>query len=106
MQFPNGLTPLHVASMQGYTDIVQRLIDAGAPLNAQTMFESATALRFAVQSSHVDVVEILLKAGADRKILNHVPMTIKIPMDSRFLTALIGPVESVLGNSFETQGVT
>lgn len=66
--FNSGLTLLHFACMQGHTSIVRRLLDSGAKLNAQTTKRQTTALRLAAENSHSDVVEILLKAGADPSI--------------------------------------
>lgn len=65
--FPEGTTPLMIASFFGYTDNVKNLIAKGANVNAQTDFSeddifenSQTPLSYAVDKNHTEIVKILL----------------------------------------------
>jgi ankyrin repeat protein len=57
-------TPLHRAAELGYTECVRVLVEWKADLNAADM-HGATALHKAVIAQRNDVVEQLVKAGAD-----------------------------------------
>jgi uncharacterized protein len=70
----NTLTALMVAAQNGCSDIVKRLLDAGAEVNAKADFASGikanvlkgiTALSSAAASGNANVVRILLEHGAD-----------------------------------------
>lgn len=58
-----GATPLYDAAGYGYTKIVGLLIEHGADINAKS-FGRATPLAIAIQNNHLDVVNLLKKAGA------------------------------------------
>ena len=58
----DGSTPLHVACEQGFTDVVQLLIDHQANVNAK-MNDGTTALMLACQNGRESVVEILVSTG-------------------------------------------
>ncbi|KAK0398477.1 hypothetical protein QR680_002608 [Steinernema hermaphroditum] len=60
----DGLTPLIVAAGRGFTDVVQRLLNADAQVNACDKFGS-TALIWASRKGHLPVVELLLNNGAE-----------------------------------------
>ncbi|MFM7603076.1 MAG: ankyrin repeat domain-containing protein [Pseudanabaena sp.] len=57
-----GATPLYDAGY-GYTKVVSLLIKHGADVNAKS-FGSTTPLAIAIQNNHLDVVNLLKKAGA------------------------------------------
>ncbi|CAC5421143.1 ANK [Mytilus coruscus] len=61
-----GLTPLHVASHEGHTNIVELLLSHGAKavVNHGT-FSGSRPLHFASHENHIDIVEILLANGAN-----------------------------------------
>jgi ankyrin repeat protein len=59
-----GFTPLLVAAYFGRTPLVDRLLKAGAELNAQDA-SGATALNYAALLSRTETVRALLDAGAD-----------------------------------------
>lgn len=62
----NGFTPLHVAAMWGHCDIAERLLRAGADMNARNR-AGMTPLHGAAMADHVDVVHLLLAGKADVK---------------------------------------
>ena len=64
-------TPLVLASYHGYKDIVKYLIDSGANVNAVGKSDNWTALMSAVSGDHLEIVKLLLKAGADASIVNN-----------------------------------
>ena len=63
-----GFTPLHLASREGYTDIVQYLVDwiLKKKLDLDPRTENGfTPLELACGSGHLDVLKALAEAGAD-----------------------------------------
>uniref|UniRef100_A0A8D0HBA0 NF-kappa-B inhibitor alpha n=1 Tax=Sphenodon punctatus TaxID=8508 RepID=A0A8D0HBA0_SPHPU len=61
----NGHTCLHLASIQGYLAIVERLLSLGADVNAQEPCNGRTALHLAVDLQNSGLVSLLVKHGAD-----------------------------------------
>nr|XP_045584457.1 ankyrin repeat domain-containing protein 17-like [Procambarus clarkii] len=59
-----ALTPLIEAAQEGHRDLVEYLIEAGANVNAQTPTRK-TALTYACEKGHTDVADLLLQAGAN-----------------------------------------
>ena len=59
----DGWTPLIAAASHGYASVVAVLLDNKADPNAESHF-GETALAIAVRGAHLDVVEMLLSAGA------------------------------------------
>ncbi|HJM68965.1 MAG TPA: ankyrin repeat domain-containing protein [Candidatus Babeliales bacterium] len=62
-------TPLIWASLQGYIDIANVLVEAKADLDAQNDL-GETALISAVKRGHLDIVNVLIKAKADLNAQN------------------------------------
>ncbi|MFR9795702.1 ankyrin repeat domain-containing protein [Streptomyces sp. MS06] len=60
----SGLTPLHLASGAGHTDVVRLLLDAGADPYTVDPRGGATALHKAVQAGSLPVARALVEAGA------------------------------------------
>ncbi|WP_422135591.1 MULTISPECIES: ankyrin repeat domain-containing protein [unclassified Endozoicomonas] len=60
-----GLTALMVASIRGHTDVVERLINAGANPNAARTLDGTSPLFLAALKGNADCLEILINAGAD-----------------------------------------
>ena len=56
-------TGIRVASKKGYVDIVRLLIEHGADVNVNDIYED-TALILATKNNHADVVRLLLEKGA------------------------------------------
>ncbi len=84
---PKGMTPLHVATEAGAVDLVKKLLSRGAVLNARTypakkvsfnpierkllLFSFSgeqTPLLLAAKFNRVDVMRVLIEAGADTKL--------------------------------------
>jgi len=59
-----GNTPLQIAALNGYEDIVQLLIDAGCSLDCVN-YDKDTPLLDAVDNGHLAVVKLLLAAGVN-----------------------------------------
>lgn len=62
--FCDGVTPLMVACLLGLPNMVQQLILAGAKVDVATS-SGKTALTWAVENGHDEVVELLLQYGAN-----------------------------------------
>jgi ankyrin repeat protein len=60
-----GETPLMAAARAGSASAVKLLIDHGADVNATESLWDETALMWATAEGHLDIVDTLLKAGAD-----------------------------------------
>ena len=56
-----GLTPLHIASRDGFLNIVQILIQKGAELNIQEK-HMWTPLHYAARYGHKQIVNLLISA--------------------------------------------
>jgi ankyrin repeat protein len=64
-----GNTPLQIAALNGYDDIVRLLVDAGCYLDCVNN-DKDTPLLDAVENGHLDVVKILLDAGVNPRKAN------------------------------------
>ncbi len=60
----------HVASFKGHCQEVERLLAAGADVNAKSSIGS-TALLYAADAGHYSVVKVLIAAGADVNARNN-----------------------------------
>lgn len=61
----DGLTPLHLASLNGHTEAARILLAAGADVGPESRIGAYTPLHLAARGGHPDVVELLLASGAD-----------------------------------------
>ena len=62
-------TPLQIAALEGFVEPVRHLISEGCTVNCKNI-DGDTPLIDAVENGHLQVVEILLKAGADPRMRN------------------------------------
>jgi ankyrin repeat protein len=67
-----GETTLMAASRAGSVPAVRLLLDHGLDVNAADSFQHETALMWASAEGHLDVVDTLLKAGANPNIQAHI----------------------------------
>ncbi len=56
------------ASYHGHTEIVRRLLDAGADFNIQNKAGGMTALICASYTGNIEIVKLLLEAGVDHNL--------------------------------------
>ncbi|TVU27279.1 hypothetical protein EJB05_29880 [Eragrostis curvula] len=66
-----GLTPLHVAALNGHCDAVKLLLSKGAPVDP--LANNITPLHFALAGDHHQAVAILLDHGANPNKMNQSP---------------------------------
>jgi uncharacterized protein len=69
---PEGETPLLSASRAGSVPTVRLLLARGVDVNHAEKFQQTTALMWAAAEGHLDVVDLLLEAGADANRQGHV----------------------------------
>lgn len=62
-------TPLQIAALEGFVDVVQYLINQGCVINCKNI-DGDTPLIDAVENGHLEVVNLLLDAGADPRRRN------------------------------------
>ncbi|XP_029959243.1 B-cell lymphoma 3 protein homolog [Salarias fasciatus] len=60
-----GLSPLHLAVLQGRKDLARLLLDAGADINAMDVKSGQTPLMHAVENNNADLVRFLIENGCD-----------------------------------------
>ena len=73
---PDGSTPVMAAARAGSVPAVRLLLVEGADVHAADVFQHATALMWASAEGHLEVVDLLLEAGADPNRQAHVnPLT-------------------------------
>ncbi|KAB8213922.1 hypothetical protein BDV33DRAFT_183735 [Aspergillus novoparasiticus] len=64
-----GNTPLQIASLEGCAPIVKFLLDSGCEIDTKNI-DKDTPLIDAVENGHLDVVKLLLAAGANPRLVN------------------------------------
>jgi ankyrin repeat protein len=64
-KFRYGTTALFKAAERGNADVTKVLLDRGADVNVKDTFYRATALSWALQNDHFNVVTLLLQKGAE-----------------------------------------
>ncbi|KAM6910437.1 B-cell lymphoma 3 protein homolog [Xenentodon cancila] len=60
-----GLSPLHLAVMQGHKDLSKMLLAAGADINAMDIKSGLSPLMHAVESNNADMVRFLIENACD-----------------------------------------
>lgn len=66
-----GQTPLISASMLGYVDMVELLLQYNANVRVKDHAWGNTALHYAAENGHVKIIKLLLAAGADKTMPNN-----------------------------------
>ncbi|KAJ6503020.1 ankyrin repeat-containing domain protein [Mycena vulgaris] len=61
-------SPLHICCQDGYIEGVEALLATGVDINLPAEYPQATALTFASDSGHTDIVDLLLRNQADPNI--------------------------------------
>ncbi|KAJ7593900.1 hypothetical protein C8J56DRAFT_820143 [Mycena floridula] len=84
----SGQTLLHLAAFLGFSTVVQFLADHDVDLDNRDR-NGLTALHFAVFSNSKECAKILLKAGADREVVNSAGKTPEEIASPGFLDGLI-----------------
>ena len=69
---PEGQTPLLAAARSGSVPAVRLLLARGVDVNAAETYQQTTALMWAAAENHLDVVDLLIEAGADVNRQAHV----------------------------------
>jgi ankyrin repeat protein len=69
---PEGETPLLAAARSGSVPTVRLLLARGVDVNHAETFQQTTALMWAAAEGHIDVVDLLIEAGADPNRQGHV----------------------------------
>jgi len=64
-KFRYGMTALFKAAERGNADVAKVLVDRGVDVNVKDTFYKATAMSWALQNDHLNVVQLLLAKGAD-----------------------------------------
>ena len=64
---PYGATPLFFACDRGSVEVVKILLDAGADVNVQDTFYKTTAISWAIQHDHAEVVKLLIAKAPQSK---------------------------------------
>ena len=62
-----GARPIHLATSNGHTPMIQVLVDNGASVNAQESW-GQTPLMIATQRSRLECMQLLLDYGADKEV--------------------------------------
>src|SRR5688572_11790684 len=60
-----GMSALHFAARQGFTDVVKALVEAGADLNQANAGDKTSPLLIAIINGHFDLAMYMLEKGAD-----------------------------------------
>ncbi|UYM16689.1 ankyrin repeat domain-containing protein [Endozoicomonas euniceicola] len=63
----SGISLLHAAVLNGHTECLQPLIDAGAVVGAALRADGLTLLHIAAYKGYTECLKVLIKAGADIK---------------------------------------
>lgn len=88
----DGRTPLMLAAIQGNTDIVRAMIDAGAEVDA-TDYNGDTALAYANRTGNGEVGRLLVERGADPEHKNFAGKAAGVPAMSTTPTEASGSAQ-------------
>lgn len=60
----HDMLPLHAAAQQNNVSMIEKLLDAGANINATISYGSYTAIHLAAKKNHFEAVKLLVEKGA------------------------------------------
>lgn len=66
-----GWTALHLASLRGYFEIVEYLVENGADLHAKENEVGQTPLHFSIGDGYIDIVKYLIEKGSSIDLTDH-----------------------------------
>ncbi|KAM3594463.1 uncharacterized protein V6R79_008361 [Siganus canaliculatus] len=66
----HGQNCVHLASVQGFSSLVESMVDLGADVDAKEQRNGRSALHLAVDQQNLSLVKLLLKKGADPNLLS------------------------------------
>jgi ankyrin repeat protein len=75
------MAALHHAVAAGYAEIVAELLDAGAAVDAKTVFDLETPLSIAIRKGHLKVVQLLAERGVIRNAKTDAKADVDIESD-------------------------
>lgn len=92
LRFNDGQTPLHIATIDGHTGVVQYILNEKTSIRLSDILgaqdiSGATALHEAVRYGKTDIARLLLKAGAQVDALDSIgktPMLLIMPVGSQY----------------------
>lgn len=88
----NNITPLALAAVKGNAAMTRWLIENGSEIEAAVESTGKTPLHLAVQDEHIEVVRILLEAGADplaEAIKGYTPLDLAYQLQYEDIAALV-----------------
>lgn len=92
LRFNDGQTPLHIATIDGHTGVVQYILNEKTSIRLSDILgaqdiSGATPLHEAVRYGRTDIAELLLKAGAKVDALDSIgksPLLLIMPVQSQY----------------------
>jgi len=104
----SGITPLHVVAQEGWTDLVEPLIESGSDVNVKSFPDGSTPIWLATQNCHTETVKKLVCCGADiniEDIQGICPIHIAAMKNNIEVVAMLLDPEKELGVSTEPASV-
>lgn len=99
-EYPKQATSLYYAASFGIGHVVQALLEQGAEVNAEGGRLGATAFHAAALRGHVEIMDILLKHGADPNKLDTIKKT---SLHSAALSGNIEVIKYLLDNGADPE---
>jgi hypothetical protein len=99
-EYPKHATSLYYAASFGVGHVVQTLLEQGAEVDAKGGRLGATAFHAAALRGHVEIMDILLKHGADPNKMDTIKKT---PLHSAALTGNVEVIKYLLDNGADPE---